>query len=533
MKEDTELLRAYAQDRSEEAFAELVRRRVGLVYSVALRKTGDAHRARDVAQRVFTDLARKAAALSARPVLAGWLYRSAHYAASDMLRAERSRAAREQEAHLMQQLTATDEPVPDWDKVRPLLDDALNEMDERDRDAILLRFMDGRPFAEVGARLALSENAARMRVERALEKLRLRLGRRGVTSTTAALAAALAQPAMASAPAGLAGAIAGAALSGAAAGAGATIVTAFLMKTSTAIAGTVALLAAVGAAAYQTHQAQRTETELAALAQERDGLAARLRAAENLGLREKQRAAAAEQQTAELRTATSAPAPTPAAAAAPAPQPPRVAISVVPPVRPPEVQRAMMRNLAATNYAALFRQLGLTEAQQEQFKEAFVERDAASSQMLRAAMPPGAPIDQAAMQNIRETTDAAFQARLRETLGGAAVDAFRNFESTLPLRSRADDLARALFYTEAPLTPTQADQLVDLMANHARNPQGKVEAGTLNTEAVLSHAQSFLTPPQIAKFRDLETQRANNFREAEARMNAARTQIGLPAAKGG
>src|SRR3954463_6968618 len=105
MTEDAELLRRYAEEKSEQAFAELVQRRIGLVYSVARRHTHDTHRAEEVTQAVFTALARKASALAQRPVLVGWLYRSAQFAASDAVRAERRRQAREQAAYTMQELT--------------------------------------------------------------------------------------------------------------------------------------------------------------------------------------------------------------------------------------------------------------------------------------------------------------------------------------------------------------------------------------------------------------------------------------------
>src|SRR5471030_1241040 len=120
MTEDTELLRRYADSHAEDAFAELVRRRIGLVYSVALRQSRDAQCAEDITQGVFTDLARKAATLSRHPVLVGWLYRSAHFAATDAVRAEHSRTRREKEAQLMHEITLGDDPNVEWERVRPL-----------------------------------------------------------------------------------------------------------------------------------------------------------------------------------------------------------------------------------------------------------------------------------------------------------------------------------------------------------------------------------------------------------------------------
>jgi RNA polymerase sigma factor (sigma-70 family) len=228
MIEDTELLRRYAEEKSEQSFAELVQRRIGLVYSVALRQTrGDAHRARDATQIVFADLARKAASLARRPVLAGWLYRSAQFAATNLIRVEQRRTAREQELHAMEETLMPAHSAPEWEHLRPMLDQVLGELGECDRDAVLLRFFDGRPFGEIGAQLRLSENAARMRVQRALDKLHALLARRGVSSTTAALGTVLAGQASAAAPAGLAAsvttiAVAGSAGAGVAGGAWAT-----------------------------------------------------------------------------------------------------------------------------------------------------------------------------------------------------------------------------------------------------------------------------------------------------------------------
>src|SRR4051812_30163799 len=221
MNDDADLLRRYAEEGSEDAFAELVRRHVNLVYSVALRQVnGDAHLAADATQVVFTDLARKAATLTGHHVLAGWLFTSARFAAAKLVRGEQRRHAREQEAQLMQELFRDDPTAQlEWERVRPVLNDVIGELGETDREAILLRFFEGRDFASVGAKLRLTDNAARMRVDRALDKLRGLLERRGVSSTTAALATVLGNQAVIAAPVGLAATITGASLAGGLAGA--------------------------------------------------------------------------------------------------------------------------------------------------------------------------------------------------------------------------------------------------------------------------------------------------------------------------
>ncbi len=206
MTPDAELLATFARTNSEDAFAEVVKRHVNLVYSAALRQTGgDAHLAKDVAQNVFTDLAKKAAALARRDNISGWLYTSAHFAAAKIVRAENRR--REREEIFMREPANESAPATEWEMLRPLLDAAMHELKAPDRDAILLRYFENRPFAEVGAKLGLNENAARMRVERALEKLRAVLAKRGVAAT-ATLAAVLSANAVQLAPAGLSAALA-------------------------------------------------------------------------------------------------------------------------------------------------------------------------------------------------------------------------------------------------------------------------------------------------------------------------------------
>lgn len=279
MPEDAELLRRYAATREEADFAEIVRRHVNLVYSCALRQVnGDAHLAEDVTQLVFADLARKAGAVASHRVLAGWLFTSTRFAAAKAVRGERRRHAREAEAHLMEELTRDPAAPLDWARVRPVLDEVLGELSDRDREAILLRFFEGRDFAGVGARLNVNDNTARMRVERALDKLRALLERRGVKSTGAALAAVLAEQAVVAAPAGLAVTVTGAALAsgGVAAGAAAAGGTfaAFMSMTKLQV-GITGALAVAGATGFALQNQENTALrgEVAALRHEAASLA--------------------------------------------------------------------------------------------------------------------------------------------------------------------------------------------------------------------------------------------------------------------
>jgi RNA polymerase sigma factor (sigma-70 family) len=215
------LLRRYVADRSEPAFTELVGQHIALVYSSALRQVGgDAATAQDVTQAVFTDLARKAPRLTRHTSLTGWLYTSTRFLAAKARRAEDRRCAREQQAHAMNEILQPTAPNPAWEELRPVLDDAMHELSAADREAVLLRFFERRSLAEVGAQFGLTENAARMRVERALEKLRAALAKRGVTSTATALVAILAGEVMGAVPVGLAARVSRTAFAAGSAGGG-------------------------------------------------------------------------------------------------------------------------------------------------------------------------------------------------------------------------------------------------------------------------------------------------------------------------
>lgn len=260
MTDDTELLRSYAADRSETAFAELVRRHVDLVYSAALRQMdGDHHRAQEVTQMVFTDMARKAAALARHPVLPAWLHRSCYFGAAALRRKE-GRRQRYERAGGSEAMGLPGESVHvEWEHVRPELDKALNELGERDREAILLRFFSNRPFAEVGQQMSMTENAARMRVERALGKLHSLLASRGITSSSAALAAMLTGHGVAAAPLGVAAAATGAALTVAAASPAAWI--AYMTTSKLPLSLSAAVLLGGGAAIVVQKSVSRQRAE--------------------------------------------------------------------------------------------------------------------------------------------------------------------------------------------------------------------------------------------------------------------------------
>jgi|GEM_PF-7051996 len=210
MNNDLDLLREYARNQSEAAFATLVSRYVNLVYSVARRQVPDPHLAEEITQAVFIILARKAASLGDRTILPGWLCRTARYASANALTIQRRRQHREQEAYMQNILTgdgdATSPQIQEeaWQQITPLLDGAMDQLGQKDHDALVLRFFENKTFAEVGAGLGASEDAAKMRVNRALEKLRKVFSKHGIISTTAILAGTISANSVQAAPVGMA-----------------------------------------------------------------------------------------------------------------------------------------------------------------------------------------------------------------------------------------------------------------------------------------------------------------------------------------
>jgi uncharacterized protein (TIGR03435 family) len=201
--DDMQLVREFATRQSEPAFAELVQRHVNLVYSAARRRVQDDHLAEEIAQAVFIILARKAGSLGPKTVLTGWLYRTTQYAAADALKQRRRQRQREHAAYMESNRNAP-ENDPAWQQLAPLLETAMDTLSETDRNAVLLRFFEDKSLAEVGVALGLSEDSARVRVTRALEKLRTRLRKHGLTLTTTVIASAVATNSVQAAPVGMA-----------------------------------------------------------------------------------------------------------------------------------------------------------------------------------------------------------------------------------------------------------------------------------------------------------------------------------------
>ena len=222
--DDLTLLRGYARRNSEAAFAALVSRHVNLVYSVALRSVRDAHLAEEITQAVFIILARKADAFGDKTVLPGWLCRTARYASANALTIQRRRQHREQEAFMQSTLNEA-EPMHEetWNQIAPLLDGAMEQLGQKDHDALVLRFFENKTFAEVGANLGASEDAAKMRVNRALEKLRKFFTKRGVSSTTAIIAGTISANSVQAAPVTLAKSVTAVAIVKGAAASGSTL----------------------------------------------------------------------------------------------------------------------------------------------------------------------------------------------------------------------------------------------------------------------------------------------------------------------
>jgi RNA polymerase sigma factor (sigma-70 family) len=273
---DLQLLARYTGQHAEDAFAELVRRHLDLVFSAALRQVRSPQLAEEVAQSAFTDLARQARRLAPDTILTAWLYQVTRRTAIDVVRRESRRQLREQVAC---ELNAMNTAAADWTQIEPLLDEAMHALEETDRTAVLLRYFENKSLREVGQTLGTNEDAARKRVSRAVERLREFFAKRGVTVGASGLVIAISANAVQAAPAGLAITI-----STVAALAGTTIATTATATATKAIAMTTlqktiitaTIVTAVGTGLYEARQASNLQTQAQMLQQQQAPLAEQL-----------------------------------------------------------------------------------------------------------------------------------------------------------------------------------------------------------------------------------------------------------------
>lgn len=484
MTDDAQLLRRYDEEGSEPAFAEFVSRSLPLVYSAALRRMNcDTHRAREVAQQVFISAARSAHSLSRHDQLTAWLYTTTRNAALNLMRTERRRAIWERAASEKDPTSAES----DWTAIAPLLDTAMDELGTRDREALLLRFFAGLSFAELGARCGLGENAARMRVQRALEKLRDRLARRGVTSSAAALAIACMQHAAAAPmPVGMATAIAGESLVAASSPSFFGAMTWF-KSSSLAVGGALGLATlAVVSATYQLSELRAVEREFATVQAENWLIAAEV---QKRGQPEKIATNVVESRKPEPLL-TSLP-------AAPVPSAPNEEMAHVVAgreflARHPAVGEAVadwFRAQARFNYTELYRDLGLTPQQSE-----------ALGEILRSSIFFGSwgPRGQYLELHVGEQrTPEEREARIAELIGEEGLKRYRRSHREVAGRQLSAQVGSILFFSDTPLTATQSSQLARVVAA-TRDGQGNAY-----WHAIVQRAGEFMSPAQVEAVRRL------------------------------
>ncbi len=500
MPDDATLLRRYSRERAEDAFAELVRRHLDAVYSAALRRVGgDAHLAEDVAQQVFVALARNAAALAQREILVGWLYTTTRHLAANVVRGERRRKAREQQACAMNETASESAPAADWSRIGPLLDGAIDQLGEADRTAILLRFVERRAFGEIGTTLRVSEDAARMRVERALDKLRALLERRGIASSSAALGVVLANHAVAAAPAGLAATVTTTASAATSTLASAALNALEIMSTAKSISLSVAvvtLIVALGTAIYETRLRRGAEVALTAAQQNHAAQLARLRETE-------QRTRLAEADVARLQKAVddarAAQAAAKARAAAEAEAAKKdaawdgVAEGKAFLARHPEVKQAYVDFADAktkARYAAFFDAAHLPAEKVAAFLA--LQREwsvnglpyGPGGKMLLLSVGTGMSMDEIGKR--------------MQALLGEDYPALAKFSQTTAFaRDIVAQIAGGLTFSQTPLTAEQAGALTAAIGSSRFKPPGEKKI-VVDWEAVMTKAQPLLSPPQFA-----------------------------------
>jgi hypothetical protein len=413
---------------------------------------------------------------------------------------------------------APTENEADWSRVAPVLDAAIDQLAENDRAAILARFIDRRAFGEIGATLRISEDAARMRVERALDRLRALLERRGIGSTSAALGIALANHAVAAAPVGLAATVAANAFASSVATVGAAAgIFGFMSTTKLGVAGLVALLVMIGVVIHQRQARETAEQALVAAHTEQTARLAALRAGNA-------RATALEQETARLQKAADEARAVVVAPAAPVLDPRDEGQAFL--ARNPEVKRALGDYVKASvrfRFAPMYRELNWTKEQISSFEETLGggsgmgarSFDGKSMSLFTASAADNADLGR----------------RLDVVLGGEdGMFSYKEFNRIGDARKIAADVASALYFPDTPLTPEQAAQVVQILVN-SRNSGQAAKTSAYDWSAVVTKSEGILSAAQLEVFaakraRDLFQQALNRPRDAEGKVIVSPAKLG-------
>jgi len=517
---DAELLSRFVLEKSNTAFRQLVNRRLNLVYSVALRYVGgDVHCAQDVSQLVFIDLARKAKSLCQHEALLGWFYTSTRYAAS---KARRRELRHQQRAVAAAMLDRSEAPAPsDLERLRAVLDEVNLELNHRDRELVLARFFDESRLAVIGEKMGISENAAQKALDRALQKMRLLLTRRGITTTSAALSAAFCAQSATAVPDGL-------------------------LESITTRVRTPASPANNGRSLQ--HILNSVKTHQVAVTGGLIGLGSILATAlfffdicpgKNIQ-------APAPDGSGERKPSTTA-----STISSEAAEPP---VKIVARQRNNLVQIAapasgliLAPNPANTagdtglthltelrqqgqidrRYGALFRHLGLGPVQLATFRELLTEEEMARFDVHRIATERGIfpGKDPTGFRQLAAETIAPFENEIKSTIGDNGYTELETYRQTLAQRITAGQLEQALQGTAAYLTEQQTEQLVELFAERAPLPVAATNvpvgmffeadgdgatlgtdqlAGSRITDAAVTRADTILSRPQIQALRDLQ-----------------------------
>jgi len=532
---DHQLLREYADGRQETAFAELVRRYVDLVHSVALRMVRDPGTAQDVTQGVFLALAGNARRLAAHPVLSGWLHCTARNLAAKAIRSEARRRVREQEAAAMNELLSA-ESEPSWKAIAPQLDVALGELNAADRDALLLRYFEKKSAPEMARILGISDEAAQKRVTRAMDRLRALFSSRNVKVGSAGLVVLISANAVQSAPTGLAATISAAALAGTAISTSTLIAATknIVMTTLQKTLITIAIAGLAGAGIYEARKAAQLGTQVQALEQAQAPLLAQIQQLQ------KERDGATNQLATAAGQVTGA-----------NPKPAEVMKlrgevgklrqeqklagekSAINKLTADPASRAMLRDQQKMGMTALYKnlakQLGLTPDQTDKLNDVLADGVMNDVDLITQALHDGRP--QLEINQIFAAADQQVQAQIQSLLGDDALAKYneynQNLLSSLTVEQFADKLTgdsatiqnKINLLQQAMQEQTAAAlktaglpanyQVVPMLnfANIASAGQGDQSLNLLDGiyANVGAQSSSFLTPDEIASFQNYRT----------------------------